>query len=97
VETAEYLLSLSRKAEEQAQELRATLTKIIDINVRGGGRNLRAELADAGLSHDAAWSTCNRVIEQRREAYDLCGRMQAEVELLTSIADDAIGTNGRMA
>lgn len=102
MELTEHLLQLSRRAEEQAQELRVTVARIVDLDVRVGRRSIHAELIRAGLAentdygHGTAWSACNRIIDQRNQMSRLIAEFQAEAEILTSIADDLIGTTGRL-
>lgn len=102
METVEYLLKLSRKAEDQAQDLRETLAKIDDVPVLSGRICVYSELIEAGLAdntdygHGTAWSACNRLIEQRQQMSNAIAQFQNETEILTSIADDLIGQNGRL-
>jgi hypothetical protein len=96
METTEYLLQLARKISEQAEELRATIAKLDDVPVRTGKGNAFRELIVAGYGHDAAWSACNRLIEQRRDLGRHASALQAEGEILIGIADDLIGKSGRL-
>lgn len=105
METLEYLLKLSRQAEEQAQELRATIDRIIDVPVKTGNRCVHSELIESGYArggeggdygHGTAWSACTRIVEQRQAMLARLADLQSEAEILTSIADDLIGKTGRL-
>lgn len=100
METLEYLHRLSRQVEEKAEELRTLITKLDDVPVKNGRGCIHAELLESGMEtshgYGAAWSVCNRIIEQRRELGRNLSTLTAEAEVLTSIADDLIGKTGRL-
>lgn len=104
MENLEHLHQLSRRLENSAAEVRAEIGKILDVPIRTGRRSVYGELLAAGYSprgngdygHGTAWSACNRIIDQRNALLRLVGELQAEAEVLTGIADDAIGKSGRL-
>jgi hypothetical protein len=105
-ENLEYLHKLAREAEQKADELRGIINRIADVPVRGtrGGTTVYSELirskylpeGSGDYGNGTAWSACTRIIEQCRESESLLGRLQCELEVLTSIADDLIGKTGRL-
>lgn len=99
METTEHVLRLSRQLEEKLEEARAIVSRIVDAPVRmrdSGRQSIYRELLAAGMNDDEAWSTCGKLIAQRQCLVNIVNDLRAETELLTMMADDVIGVNGRL-
>lgn len=96
MQTLEELHRLCSAAEDQARELRTTLNRIVDLPAHSESRSVYKDLISSGHNRESAWEDANRIVRQRREAHAALVDMQGEIEILTSIADDLIGTNGRL-
>lgn len=92
----EYLHELAREAEDKADQLGGITNRILDIPVKGprGGTNIQNELLEAGYFEPGTGS--RRIIDQRDAVRRKLNELQAEIEVLTSIADDLIGKTGRL-
>lgn len=98
METTDYLRELSRKAEAASEEVRALVAKIDDIPVRisSDAQSVYRELMQAGSDRHVAWDMCTRIIGQRQEIGRRLAQLQAEIKVLTAMANDTIGKSGRL-
>lgn len=97
METTEYLLKLSREIEENAEQARNLLDKIADLPIRiPKAGSVLTELMATGYTQHEAWKTATALVNQRNRILRAINELRSEAEVMSSIADDAIGVSGRL-
>lgn len=99
MQTTEFIHRTSQQIEEKLDEARALLERIEDQPIRYPGKpdSVYREMIAAGrASNEEAWRTCSEMITERNQLKHLIGKARAEAEVMSSIADDVIGKDGRL-
>jgi len=100
VETTEFLLKLSRDAQNQADDLRGLVARMRGLPVRTGERSVCAEVTGGhamnAAAEAAALKACGQIMEAVASMDQLIGQFRAEAEVVADITDDLIAGAGRL-
>jgi hypothetical protein len=84
-----------KRLDAALDEARAQMSRVADIPL-SGRRGVVSDLMRAGYARPAALRIGSDAQEVIRTASDLLGRAKGEVEVLSAVADEAIGSRGRL-